>query len=364
MIRINYLIGFAALVLQLANCSDPSAVEESGFPGYEAYAWEESTPSQHGLDSVKIGTGLAVASTQSFIHSMLIIKDGYLVAERYYRGYQKDEPHIVRSVSKSFLSALVGVALREGFINSTETKISEYLPECLNEDCDEEFENMTIKHLLTMRGGIKKDREFYMEAFGSDNWLNTILSEPLTDAPGSSYGYSTPATHLLNIVLTKATGTSSLEFAHKFLFEPMKIEIGDWEKDPQGYYFGGNNMFFAPRDMAMLGMLYLHNGKLHSEQIIPQKWVENSLTNTRNEQDVTWGDMTDIGYGYLWWLGKIRGHKTFAAIGHGGQFVLVLPEVDMIVATTADGYVDWDDADRHERLIIQIIADYFIEAII
>jgi CubicO group peptidase (beta-lactamase class C family) len=136
-----------------------------------------------------------------------------------------------------------------------------------------------------------------------------------------------------------------------------------WEKDPQGYYFGGNGMQFTSRDMAKFGLLYLHNGLMNGTQIVPSLWIEESLTPSTYIGGV-WGDLLDAGYGYGWWLGTINGYHTFLALGHGGQYIITIPDLDIIVVTTANPDFDWDTADLHERTLLHITAEFIIPAVI
>lgn len=128
--------------------------------------------------------------------------------------------------------------------------------------------------------------------------------------------------------------------------DPLGITIEDWKQSPQGIYFSSNNMFFTTRDMAVLGYLYLNGGEIINDvQIVPRDWVEESLTNRmpQQQQGWNWGDLHDGGYGwYLWWLGEIEGYKVFLAIGHGGQFLVNFPELNMVIAINSNAYVSWD----------------------
>lgn len=353
-----------SVLMQFLRCTNPMSIDQNIFSDYEPYQWNIADPVKCGMDPKQLEIAFNRAADMNFVHSLLVIKEGFLVGERYYRGYKKEEPHIVRSVSKSFLSAMVGIALREGFIGNLNEKAVTYLTDYESQIKDERIKDITVKHLLEMKSGVKGDREIYSKIFNSDDWIKEILSEQLASNPGDKYIYSTAATHLLNVVITRAIEMNAVEFINKYLLEPMNIEIGSWEQDPQGYYFGGNNMYFAPRDMARLGYLFLKKGMIDGEQVIPEAWIEASLTDYRNESDIYWGDLKNIGYGYLWWLGELGGYKTFLAIGHGGQFMINFPEIDMIVVTTADAYLDWDEADEDERAILSLVTKYILPAVI
>jgi CubicO group peptidase (beta-lactamase class C family) len=219
------------------------------------------------------------------------------------------------SVSKSFLSAITGLALQQGYIDSLDEKMLDYFPEYIYPGMDNRKRAITIGHLLTMQMGIANEADnnygVYWEIYNSGNWIKTTIEYPLKYAPGERMSYNTFQTHLISAIITKATGKSTLEFARQYLFNPMGITVDAWEKDPQGYYFGGNAMHFIPREMAVLGYLYLNEGMLNNVRIVPREWVHLTTTAFTNWQNRKWGALTDYNYGYLWWLGKINNYNLF-----------------------------------------------------
>jgi len=329
------------------------------------FKWQTAKPEDHGLDSEQLEKAFLEAQNKSSIYSLLIIKDGYIVGERYYHGHDANSSFNIRSVSKSFLSALIGIAIENGIINGLDTKVLNYFPEYVHNSLDKRKQDITIEHLLTMQAGIDRDQSIYSKIFNTDNWIKSTIEEKLIYDPGERWVYNTFLTHLLSGIITKSAEMSTYDFAKEFLFDPLGIEIQDWKQSPQGIYFGGNNMFFTTRDMAMLGLLYLNNGELNDVQIVPHDWVEQSLQNTMPDfqKGWTWGKLENGGYGYLWWLGEISGYKIFTALGHGGQFVMCFPDLDMIVVTNSNAYVDWDTADKNERIVLDLIANYILPAI-
>jgi CubicO group peptidase (beta-lactamase class C family) len=298
-----------------------------------------------------------------YVDCILVIRNGTIVAEKYYNGYSKETPHNVKSVSKSFLSAMTGIALRDGQINSLSAKLLDYFPEYVYQSIDPKKFDITIRHLLMMRMGIDGDENIYNLVYNSSNWVKTTIELPLIYDPGTRFCYNTFQTHLLSAIISKTSGMSTMEFVGKYLLEKMNVNCAEWRQDLQGYYFGGNNMYFTPRDMARLGYLYMNKGKLGGNQIVPSPWVEESLTNYTQFSNSAWGDLDKVNYGYLWWLGEIKGHKVFLAIGHGGQFVINIPDLNLIVVTTAESNLDWEIADQHERSIISIVANYIVTSV-
>jgi len=322
--------------------------------------WEISAPDEQGLDSSDLQNAFDEADRVGFMDCLLIIKNGYLVGEEYYNGYDECAAHDVKSVSKSFLSALTGIALREGYIENLDEKMLNYFPEYNNPGLDARKQDITLQHLLTMRMGLQHEYNNYLQLYNTSNWIESTIEFPLTYDPGSTFSYNTFQTHLLSAILTKSSGMSTLALADTFLFEPMNISIDHWQQGPSGYYFGGNSMHFTPRDMAVLGYLYLQNGYINNKQIIPADWVEKSLTNSTGFIDKDWGDLKNYNYGCLWWLGAINDYELFLAIGYGGQFVIVVPELNLIIVTTANANIDWDTADSQERSILNIVASFII----
>lgn len=324
------------------------------------YNWETASPDSLGFNASLINTAISEASAKGFINSVIVIRNGKIAAEKYFNGRNVFSTQTVRSVSKSFLSALVGIAVNRELI-SLDQKMIEFFPEYQSAITDQRVNNITLRHLLTMRSGIKGDVEAYFTFTSSSNWIRTIMGLPLNFDPGSKSGYSTAGTHLIAGMLTKAVGMSLADFAQENLFEPMGIEIKDWLRDPQGICFGGNDMVFTTRNMAVLGLLYMNNGKLKDKQIVPEDWVKNSWVYSGGSSGV-WGELTNLGYGYLWWIGKAAGKNVYFALGHGGQYVMCIPDLNMIIAATSDPNLDWDISDEHERAVLKIIADYIIPA--
>ncbi len=346
---------FILAITSFQHCST-----EPELPISKNFKWKTVSPEEINLDSNKINTGLKVAEQQGYINSVLIIKDKKIVAEKYFNGYSKNSSQIVRSVSKSFLSAAYGIAVEKSILN-VDDKIMKYLSNYKSYIIDNRYNDITILNLLQMKGGINNDRNVYFNAFQSKNWIKTIFELGLKYTPGTKFSYSTLGAHLLSAVLTNATGVSSKEFVEENLISPMGISLEKWEKDPQGIYFGGNNMYFTSRNMAAFGLLYMNNGMLNGKQIINKGWVKRSIKyNTGNLGD--WGVLKNIGYGLFWWVGKINNLNVFTAIGHGGQFIMCVPSLNMIIVTTAESYIYWEEADKQETKIMDIMSKYFLTA--
>jgi CubicO group peptidase (beta-lactamase class C family) len=345
-----------------------SCGKKSVEPEQEQPLWTLSTPQAQGMNAQLLDSASTKAETSGFIDGLVVIRNGFLVAETYYNGFDKTRPHNVMSVSKSFLSAITGLALDQGYIDNLNERVLHYYPEYIYPQIDTVKYDITVRHLLTMRMGIRGEAADgyaeYMRLYNSDNWIKTTIESPLEYPPGERMSYNTFQTHLLSGIVTKATGKSTLEYANDCLFNPIKISVDSWERDPQGYYFGGNSMHFTPQEMAVLGWLYLNNGWLNGVQIVPPAWVELTLSpSTDFTHPNEWGAFKNYNYAYLWWLGEIGGYGMFMAYGYGGQLVVVFPDLNLVVVSTARHLVDPDTSNVQEWAIFDIIARYIVPAV-
>ncbi len=325
------------------------------------FRWEISTPEAENMMPALLDSAVLHADRLGYVDGLVVIRNGKLVLERYFNGYGPDAPHNVKSVSKSFLSALTGIALREGFIDSLDEKVMNYFPEYVYAGMDARKYDITLRHLLTMRMGIIGEEAVWDSILHSPDWIKSTIGLPLLSSPGEKFRYSTFQTHLLSAILTKASGKSSKELANEYLLRPMGITLDDWLQDPQGYYFGGSDMYFTPREMAAFGYLYLLRGNINNRQIVPVAWTDSSFVKTWKNDAPEWGVLKDYNYGYLWWLGKINNYQMHWALGFGGQTILIFPEMSLIVVTTAGYDIGWN-VDQ-ERPILELVSKYILPSV-
>jgi CubicO group peptidase (beta-lactamase class C family) len=357
------LLGVVVFAVLIAGCEKcPTETDR------RHHLWETSTPEAQGMDPRILATAFRAAENEGFVDGLVVIRNGFIVGEEYYNGYHEFLPHNVMSVSKSFLSAITGMALHHGYIDSLEEHVLGYFPEYVSPRMDPRKHDVTVRHLLTMRMGIRGEAEddyrVYMKFYNSDNWIKKTIEAPLLYDPGERMSYNTFQTHLLCVIVARATRRTTREFAERVLLRPMGIDVDYWERDPQGYYFGGNSMHFTPREMAVLGYLYLHKGKLNDTQIVPRDWVEFSLSPSTNyTHPNAWGAYENYNYAYLWWLGQINGHDLFMGYGYGGQFVIVFPDLDLIVVSTANNNVSPDTSTIQEWALFDIVTNYILPAV-
>lgn len=265
------------------------------------------------------------------LHSLLVSHNDQLVVERYFNGRNARRAANVKSVSKSIMSALVGVAIERGFIDGLDQPISAHFGDLIPDRSGTGKENITIGNLLSMQAGLETTSFYNYGAWVmSDNWIEFALDQPLLTEPGTKLQYSTGNTHLLSAILTQATGKSTLSFAREVLGNPLGFELAAWPRDPKGIYFGGNNMELTPRQMLAFGGLYLNGGSKDNRQIIPANWVEMSLQPLRESH-------REAGryYGYGWWVREMAGFETAFAWGYGGQFILLVKDLDLVVVATS-----------------------------
>jgi CubicO group peptidase (beta-lactamase class C family) len=301
-------------------------------------------PSPIPVDPQTISFEKAVEAAEALprLRSLLVSWQDQLVVEHYFHGARAATPSNIKSASKSVVSALVGIAIERGLIEGIDTPIARFFPDTLGNDAGAQKKQITIEDLLSMRAGLETtSNRNYGRWVQSANWVRFALRQPLLSPPGMQMTYSTGNTHLLSAILTKASGRSTLEFAREALAGPLGIDLAPWPQDPQGIYFGGNDMVMTPRQMLAFGKLYLDGGHANGAQIVSEAWIEMSwVPRTRSP-------ISHRLYGYGWWIRELAGRRVNYAWGFGGQFIFVVPEIEMVVVTTSS---DAPGRDRRDHL--------------
>jgi CubicO group peptidase (beta-lactamase class C family) len=296
---------------------------------------------------------LAQAKDLPRLHSLIVSRRGEVVLERYFNGARATRPANVKSVSKSVVSALVGIAIDRRLIPDVETPIATWFPE-LKKDREPIKATITVEDLLTMRSGLEStSNRNYGAWVQSRNWVRYALGRPLISEPGSSMQYSTGNSHLLSAILTTAARSSTWRFANDMLGKPLGFRFPQWPRDPHGIYFGGNDMLMTPRQMLAFGELYLNRGRVGNAQVVPRAWVEQSFV-PRGRSPISGTE-----YGYGWWIREMGGHRAHYAWGFGGQYIFVVPDLDLVVATTSASTVAEDRRSHRQNvfdLVEQLIA--------
>ena len=355
------LLGAVSLLLQ--GLSGAAVAAE-----WPTAGWPESAPAEQGLDAAVLERLDAefAAGRHGFVDSMLVIRHGRVVYEKFYthdydeafaaqpnqqRGpynyhdpdwhpyYRRGPLHTLQSVSKSVTATLVGIAIGEGSIAGPQAPVAPYFDDYPAADADPRRAAMTLHDLLTMTAGIEWDEESHpytdprntcavMEA--SDDWAGYVLSLPMAAEPGSTYVYNSGVTVLLDHILFRATGEHALAYAERRLFAPLGISEYFWKQTPAGETDTEGGLYLTARDLAKIGYLYARDGIWEGRRILPEGWVAQATSNLANPGEEPWR------YGYQWWLlpyGQ-RGAYAWAALGYGGQRLLVLPEYDLIAVFT------------------------------
>jgi len=315
----------------------------------DAYTW--------GLDSDHMAEARDRGSALPRLHSIVVARHGDVLFEERFGGPGLNAPVNVKSVSKSLLSTLVGLAIAEGHLEGTDQRVAPFFASYLEDDPDPRKQDITVGHLLSMQSGLERTSGGnYGTWVSSPNWVRYKIQRPLEGDPGSTRSYSTGNSHLLSAVLTQATGQSTWAFAQTQLAEPLGIRLPRWPTDPQGIYFGGNDMMISPRDLVTVGELYRKGGYINGERILPLAWVQDSFTPRAESR---W---SGAGYGYGWFTSLIADHRAYYGWGYGGQYLYVLPGLELTIVITSDPY---STGGREHRSELQaIVAEEIIPAAI
>ena len=307
------------------------------------------------------------------LYGLLVIKNGHLIAERYFNeGAAEQKNFALQSVTKSYTSALVGIALDQGFLSGTDQKMMDFFPEFTGQINDPRKKQITIGDMLKMRSGYPWEERTppYLDILffsGNWRWLSHIVDFPLTSDPGTEFSYSNLTSHLLGVIVARACNTDLKSYGQENLFSPINAEVGDWTSDPDNYNWGWGEISFTARDIARFGLLYLNGGEYGGKQVVSEEWVRESLQTYSEDINFTgWFSsklgsyFSDIGYGYQWWSARVGNHRFNFAWGHGGNLIILLDELDMVVVTTADPLhgILGDEAWKHEGAIIDLVGKF------
>jgi CubicO group peptidase (beta-lactamase class C family) len=343
LLTISVVLGILVFDCSCASHDDPIVTQQ------DPAATDSTLIDYHILDSLVTAIGDNVYGD---VHSVLIHREGTLVFERYFNGYHRDRHQAVYSVTKSFTSALIGIAIERDDLDRVDDNIWKFFshyPDVANFDSAKQ--SITLEHLLTMTAGFEWDElsvPYYspendvIKMYNSSDWVKYTLDLPMTDMPGSRFVYNSGVSMLLSAILTEETGLSAREYAEDHLFGSMGVTSWSWETAPKNpsMSIGGWGLLLRPLDMVKFGRLYLHEGRWNDEQIVPCSWVEAST-----HAQVSINDRNN--YGYQWWMysdwivdeGHVAINDIFIAAGRGGQYIWVVPQFDLVVVSTA-----WNDS--------------------
>lgn len=316
--------------------------------------WQTLDPAILKLDSEKLSElEPIIKSEYSNINGIVVVRNGYIAYERYFNGYDIDDTHHVASVTKSIISALIGIAIDDGYIKSVDQKVLDFFPEYNLDTADSQKREITIRHLLTMTAPYSFEdwKEPLDKMCMQPDWIKYTLDMLGENGNIGDFKYSTAGAHLLSAIITRSTGKSAREYANQCLFKPIGIKeipdfemegfgfedlfgakVNGWVKDPSSNSTGGWGLTLTPRDMARFGFLYLNRGVWENNQIISKSWVEESISS--HSETLIGGAIAK--YGYLWWLREENGIFTYLALGDGGNVICCIPEKDLVIAIASE----------------------------
>ncbi|MFC2099257.1 serine hydrolase domain-containing protein [Candidatus Bipolaricaulota bacterium] len=363
-------LAMVAGVLVLSGCLPPSpedlaAVDYAPIAGGD---WEVSTPEAEGLNPLLVAELYYNAAQMETLRGLLVIMNGRLIAEGYFNDGSIDQTARLQSVTKSFTSALAGIALEQGLLTSVDQKMLDFFPEVAGEITDPRKAEITIRQMLQMRAG------YPWEETHADLWAGLLSGHypplieafPLIADPGTAFHYSNLTSNWLGIIVDRASGVNLKGYAEEHLFAPLGIEPGEWGMDAEGHNNGCGDLHLTARDAAKFGLLYLNDGEYEGDQIVPAEWVRDSLQSyTQDAFTEIAGKrigryFRDIGYGYQWWSATVGDYHVDYASGHGGQLIVLLDALDMVIVTTA--YPFWlehtSESWRHEKSCYNLVGRF------
>jgi CubicO group peptidase (beta-lactamase class C family) len=307
--------------------------------------------------ALRFDEAASAAASMPRLHSLLVQHRGTLVFEGYWHGARADRAANVKSVSKSVIAALVGIAIDRGLLQGVEQSIGSFFPEVLAGPANAAKRAITIEDLLTMRSGLEStSSRNYGRWVTSADWVRFALRRPLVGTPGETLDYSTGNSHLLSAILTKASKSDTRRFANAVLAGPLGFTLPAWPRDPQGIYFGGNDMLLTPRQMVAFGQLYLDRGRAGGRQLLPAAWVDATRVPRGRSH---WSGQE---YGYGWWLRPLAGLPSFHAWGFGGQYIVVVPDLALVIAATSATTAD-EERRGHRQSVFDLIERLVVEPV-
>jgi CubicO group peptidase (beta-lactamase class C family) len=285
------------------------------------------------MDSTLLAQMLAQIQEQGHaIDSVQVVRNGHLVVDAYVSPFGPGRLHPIHSCTKSLVSALIGIAIEGGYLESVDQPVLDLLPGRAVANLDAGKEAMTLEDVLTMATGLDCQDSYLYRWRGlhqmrqTDDWVQFMLDLPLVAEPGTGFEYCNGASFLLSAILQEATGMTAAEFAEEHLLGPLGIHDVEWPSNPQGISIGYGQVQMQPHDMAKIGHLYLNGGQWGERQIVPADWVEAS---TRKHIPATLQD----GYGYQWWVSD---EGYYMALGYAGQFIFVVPDLNLVTVFVSD----------------------------
>ena len=319
---------FTALMLSLLITACNKSEKTTSLP--------RSVPEAEGVSSGDILAFInAIENSKNELHSFMFLRHGKVIAEGWWNPYRPDLKHTLYSTSKSFTSTAAGFAISERLL-SVDDKVVSFFPEYLPDTVSSYLAELTVKDLLTMSVGQSSDATFIRSR--DSNWIRGFLAHPIAYEPGTKFLYNSLATYMVSAIVQRVTGQKIIDYLTLRLFKPLGIEGADWETDPMGVNTGGWGLRLKTEDMAKFGQLYLQKGIWNGKQIIPGKWIEEATTKKIEQAPDAPQSAKDSsdwlqGYCYQFWRSR---HNAYRADGAYGQFIIIMPDQDAVIAITAE----------------------------
>lgn len=290
-----------------------------------------STPEAQGVSSRAVRDYIEESDHKiNTMHSVMVVRHGHVIAEAWWKPEAPDKPHVLWSLSKSFNSTAVGLAIADGKL-SLDDPVLKFFPNDAPANPSDNLKAMTVRDLLTMTCG----HETEPKTVGGGPSVKTFLAHPVPHKPGTHFQYNTMGSYVLSAIVTKVTGQTELEYLKPRLFEPLGIEDPQWDTSPEGNSLGGYGLKLCTEDIAKFGQLYLQKGMWNGKQLVPREWVEQATSRqVPNDQEshAKMGPDWRQGYGFQFWRCT---HNAFRGDGAAGQFCVVIPDKDVVIAITA-----------------------------
>ena len=311
---------FALSLLMLSTAANATFAQTAALP--------RSTPEAQGVSSAAIIDFIKTADSHvNSIHSFMLVRHGHVVAEAWWAPESAQKPHVLWSLSKSFTSTAVGLAVAENKL-SIDDFVTKFFPDEMPAEPSRNLKAMRIRDLLTMATG-HQDEVFLRD---KQEWVREFLAHPVPHRPGTHFQYNTPATYMLSAIVQKVTGETVLDYLTPRLFEPLGIDKPRWDMSPENISLGGYGLYLRTEDIAKFGQLYLQKGVWEGKQIVPAEWIELATSKQVSNGSDPASDWNQ-GYGFQFWRCR---HNAFRGDGKDGQFCIVMPEFDAVVAMTSN----------------------------
>jgi CubicO group peptidase (beta-lactamase class C family) len=322
--------------------------------------WTATAPEDQGMSNATLNEMMQfIEDSEASVRGLVVTRNGYIVKEGYWFYNTENTTRHIFSCTKSFVGALIGIALKEGFLDNVSQRMIDFFPHLTIDNMDARKEAITLEHLLTMTHGLDwnewnvsyfEPENMYNQMFlASGNAVQFFLDLPTAYDPGEHWVYTTGASHILSAIIQEVTNMTTYDFAKEYLFEPLNMTIGSWAVDDQGVNNGGTLLYVTPRSMAKLGLLYLNKGTWEGQEIISEEYITQSSTAYVN------ASILAPYYGYQWWIGAEEG--VYSAMGSNGQYIHVVPEYNIVMSMTAS-------FDNLEEDINGDILEYVLDSII